>query len=176
LLHHGSPSTAPASARLETPPRAAAPTEIEPPSPPSERAPAAGPVSTAIASEPPTAELAQALAQRAYDNFGPRLVGYLARQGLSRVDAEPIVAEMLHKTVSCTLDALREQALAQSVDFEQVLSALDAELYDTDGPLITAILDVGAVSQRAMPCSVTALTQAGIPPQAASDLLPRQRR
>ena len=46
--------------------------------------------------------------------------------------------------MACTLDALREQALVQRVDFEQVQSALDAELYDTDGPLITAILDVGA--------------------------------
>jgi hypothetical protein len=175
FLHDGSPSTAPPVTLREAPPRAAAPARAEPPSPSSERAPAAAPASTAVASDSPTAELAQAMAQRAYDNFGPRLVGYLSRQGLSRVDAEPIVAEMLHKTVSCTLDALREQALEQRVEFEQVLSALDAELYDTDGPLITAILDVGAASQRAMPCSMTALTQAGIPPQAASELLPRPR-
>jgi hypothetical protein len=131
---------------------------------------------SAVAGDSPTAELAQALAQRAYDNFGSRLVGYLARQGLSRSDAEPIVTEMLRETVSCTLDALREQALEQRVDFTQVHSALDAELYDTDGPLLTAILDVTAAAERAMPCSMTALTQAGIPPQAASELLPGPRR
>jgi len=177
LLHDGSPNTtAQTAASLDPAARAAALRQAEPPAPPSERPPTPIPPSTAIASDPSTAELAQALAQRAYENFGPRLVGYLARQGLSRVDAESIVAELLDKTVTCTLAALREQALEQRVDFEQVLSALDAELYDTDGPLITAILDVGAVGQRAMPCATTALTQAGIPPQAASELLPRQRR
>jgi hypothetical protein len=176
LLRDDSPSSAPAVNALASPLLDSVLAPIEPSSAARDRLSVEIAASTAVTSEPPTADLAQAMAQRAYENFGPRLVGYLVRQGLSRVDAEPIVAELLDKIVTCTLAALREQALEQRVDFEQVLSALDAELYDTDGPLITAILDVGAMSRRAMPCSMTALAQAGIPPQAASDLLPRQPR
>jgi hypothetical protein len=130
--------------------------------------------SPAVAGDPPA--LVHAMAQRAYDGFGPRLVDYLARQGLPRVDAETIVVELMRKTAVCALDALREQALEQRVELEQVLDALEAELHDADGPPVAAVVDAGAADRRALPCSMTALTQAGIPPQAASELFPRQGR
>ena len=112
----------------------------------------------------PTEALVQAMAQRTHERFGPQLVNYLARQGLSRADAEPIVVELLGKSVTCALD------------FELILNALDAELYDADGPLLGALVDLGAVDRRAMPCLMTALSQAGIPPQAAAELFLSRRR
>jgi hypothetical protein len=171
----GSPSAAP-PAPTAVAPADAEPAEVERPASPSSAPAAESPAPLPVANEPPAASLEQALAQRAYDGFGPRLVNYLARQGLAPVDAEPIVVELLDKTVTCALDALREQALEQRVEFDLVRSALEAQLYDTDGPLLTALVDVGAADRRAMPCSMTALTQAGIPPQAASDLFTRQSR
>jgi hypothetical protein len=150
--------------------------EAERRAPPSARPPPEIATTLPVPTEQPTETLVQALAQRAQDGFGPRLVDYLARQGLSRADAEPIVVQLLGKTVTCALDALREQAFLQRVDFDQVLNALEAELYDADGPLLSALVDVGAVDRRAIPCSMTAMSQAGIPPEAASDLFPRQNR
>lgn len=178
LRHRGSPSAAPpAATAVVTAPATAEPAEAERRAPPSSGPPAAAPAPLPVATAPPAAlPLEEALAQRAYDGFGTRLVNYLVRQGLARVDAEPIVVELLGETVTCALDALREQALEQRVDFDLVLNALEAQLYDADGPMLTALVDVGAVDRRAMPCSMTALAQAGIPPQAAADFFSRQSR
>ncbi len=176
-LHDGdSPRTAtPAIGALAEPPNEAVPARGEPPAMPSNQPATDAFASASASSNAPAEALEQALARRAYDGFGSRLVSYLAKQGLSRADAEPIVAELLRSTVSCVLDALREQSLEQRVDFDQVLNALEVQLYDADGPPVSALIDAPAVDQRAAPCSMTALAQAGIPPQAAYELFPRQR-
>jgi hypothetical protein len=173
--------SSPSAAPSEPSPIASAPADTEPSVIVLRAEPASDPraeprAPSSLANEAPAPSLEQALAQRAYDGFGPRLVNYLVRQGLARIDAEPIVSELLGKTVTCALDAFREQAIEQRVDFDQVLAALEAELYDADGPSTSALVDVGAVDRRAMPCSMAAFSEAGIPPQAAADLFPRQSR
>jgi len=177
LLHDGSSTgtTAPAVSALARPSIEAVPVGAEPLAMPSNRPEADDFASASTARSSPSGTLAQALARRAYDGFGPRLVSYLAKQGLSHADAEPIVAELMRSTVSCVLDALREQSLEQRVDFDEVLTALEAQLYDADGPPVSALIDTTALDQRAAPCSMTALAQAGVPPQAAYELFPRQR-
>ena len=174
----GSPSAAPPAPTAVAPALAAAePADVERRAPTRAARADEAPAPLPVATEPAAAfPLEQALAQRAYDGFGTRLVDYLVRQGLARVDAEPIVVELLSKTATCALDAMREQALEQRVDFDLVLNALEAQLYDADGPMLTALVDVGAVDRRAIPCSMTAFAQAGIPPQAAADLFTRQSR
>jgi hypothetical protein len=169
------PTATPALSAVAQPPIEAVPARGGPPAMPSNQPATEALASASASSNAPAEELAQALARRVYDTFGSRLVSYLAKQGLSRADAEPIVAELLRSTVSCALDALREQALEQRVDFDQVLNALEAQLYDADGPPVSALIDATALDQRAAPCSMTALSRAGIPPQAAYELFPRQR-
>jgi hypothetical protein len=175
LLHGGSPGTATQAPSAPQPSIAAASAGAEPRAVPSNHPAAEDFASASGSSSSSSAALAQALARRAYDGFGSRLVSYLAKQGLSRADAEPIVAALMRSTVSCVLDALREQSFEQRVDFDQVLNALEAEVYDADGPPVSALIDTTALDQRAAPCSMTALSQAGIPPQAAYELFPRQR-
>ncbi len=176
-LHDGgSPRTATPDVNvLARPSVDATPAGAEPRAQPSTPPEAEAFASPAASSNTPPEALAQALTRRAHDTFGSRLVSYLAKQGLSRADAEPMVAELMRSTVSCVLDALHEQALEQRVDFDEVLSALEAQLYDADGPPVSALIDATALDQRAAPCSMTALSRAGIPPQAAYELFPRQR-
>jgi hypothetical protein len=136
-------------------------------------APAAAPTAAAAArpSEPTgmrrsEAELRAQATQASYARVGSALVDYLVERGLARVDGEPVVRRFLEDSTSCLFDALRVEAGAQSVAYDSVLDALEAELYDTDGPLLGALLDMRAVVNRIAPCAQTAAQQAGIEPAA----------
>jgi hypothetical protein len=107
--------------------------------------------------------LRRAMLQRASDRSGRLFIDYLAEQGLSRTDAEVVVARLIDDLTVCTFDALRAQAAAQNVPFDQVLDAVESTLYDTDGPDVAAVIDVRALVRREAPCTLNALQQSGIP-------------
>jgi hypothetical protein len=154
------PASPPFAARAPAATTAPAPdTPPEAPSPPS--AAANGDGAEALALE---------MASRMQKGIAPSLVDYLAAQGLARTDAEPIVTALVAKEVDCGLAALRAQAIEQRVPFDDVLNALEAELYDADGPPLTALLDVQAVARHHAPCSLAALQQSGISPQAVQEV------
>lgn len=107
--------------------------------------------------------LRTAVAERLSGRVGSQFVDYLAEQGLSREDAEVVVARLVHDLTMCTFDALRAQAAEQDVAFDDVLSAVEAAFYVADGPDMDALIDVRALARREAPCSLNALQQAGIP-------------
>lgn len=117
------------------------------------------------------AELARTIAERMDMNLGPGFVDYLVGQGLARADAEPIVAALTREMLGCGFDAMRAQALIQRVAFDDVLDALEAQFNDADGPPVTALLDMEAVAQREMPCSLAALQRSGVSQPAAAKLV-----
>ena len=111
-----------------------------------------------------------ALARRVYDaSVRSRR---LSRAGTSRVDAEIIVAELMRKTVACALDAYRA-GVAQRVEFHQ-LSIAGAESTTPTVPPVTPSRSGRRAARRA--CSMTALTQAGIPRKRRPTLFSRQSR
>jgi hypothetical protein len=115
--------------------------------------------------------LASAMAERMNRNLGPGFVDYLVEQGLARADAELIVAALARELAGCGFDAMRAQALLQRVAFDDVLHALEAQLNDADGPPVTALLDMEAVAQQEIPCSLAALQRSGISQPAAAQLV-----
>jgi hypothetical protein len=126
-------------------------------------APSASSASSADATDRDAETLRRAIAERVNGRLGKQFIDYLAEQGLSRADAEVIVARLVHDLTACTFDALRAQAAEQGVAFDEVLSAVEAALYVADGPDMDALIDIRAVAQREAPCSMNALQQAGIP-------------
>jgi hypothetical protein len=122
------------------------------------------------------AALERALAQDTYERVGARFVDYLVARGLPRADGETVVAELANEMARCVFHAFREQAAAQGVEFDLVLDAFAAQLYDTDGPLVGAVIDVQAAGARSALCSATALQWAGISESAAVDLVLRRER
>jgi hypothetical protein len=114
-------------------------------------------------------ELKRKMARRFHGQVGRLFVYHLVEQGLSRADSELIVRSLTENLTTCAFDALREQAAAQSVSFDDVLTAVEAAFYHADGPEPSALIDVHAVAQRQAPCSLNVLQQAGIP---ATDVLP----
>lgn len=143
-----------------------------------QRAPssAVAPVVATPAMAPParddgTAALAVSMAERWQSLVGRRYVAYLAEQGLARTDAERIVAALALEVADCGLEAMRAQAQAQQVPFDDVLNALEAQLHDADGPPLTAVLDMRAVALEELQCSLSALQRSGISPEAATELL-----
>jgi hypothetical protein len=136
-------------------------------------APAAAPAATSIprqadtsALRPTEAELRARVTEESYARIGGALVDYLVGRGLARADGEPVVRRFLDDNMRCFFDALRAEADAQSVSYDSLLDALEAELYDTDGPLLGALIDMRAVLNRVVPCGLTAAQQAGIDPAA----------
>ena len=119
-----------------------------------------------LALRPGEAELRTRAGEEAYARIGGALVDYLVERGLARGDGEPVVRRLLADTTNCLFDALRIEADAQSASFDSVLDALEAELYDTDGPLLAAVIDMRAVVNRVAPCAQTEAQQAGIEPAA----------
>lgn len=115
-------------------------------------------------------ELAAEVAVIALERLGDHYVDYLVANGLSRADSEDIVSTGFHAASRCTLEAMREQARAESVPLDSVLYALHAELYDTDGPLLSSTIDLQAVRIREAPCALNALQEAGIPPSVAQEI------
>jgi len=151
-------------AESDEPRRDAPPSAAETGAASSVDAPAEVPAATAAANDPATDALARDLADTGYHQVGPRFIDHLVLQGLSREDAEIIVADLTRDLAACWLDALREQALAQGVAVDDVLYAVEATLHDADGPLVSALVDVEAVARREVPCSLNVLQQAGIAP------------
>lgn len=115
-------------------------------------------------------ELATEVATIALERLGDRYVDYLVANGLSRADSEGIVSTGFHAAGRCALEAMREQARAESVPLDTVLYALHAELYDTDGPLLSSTIDLQAVRIREAPCALNALQEAGIPLSVAQEI------
>jgi hypothetical protein len=130
---------------------------------PSAQAPTAPSASSADATDRDAETLRRAVAERLNGRLGSQFVDYLAEQGLSRADAEVVVARLVHDLTVCAFDALRAQATEQGVAFDEVLSAVEAAFYVADGPNVDALIDVRALAQREAPCSLNALQQAGIP-------------
>jgi len=122
----------------------------------------------AQASEPPVpaaavAELLERVAETSYARAGGAFVDYFVARGLARSDSERIVRDALTAGTHCLFDALRFEAEAQSVSFGSLLDALEAEIYDADGPPLGALIDMNALQARQAPCVTTVLQQAGIP-------------
>jgi hypothetical protein len=122
------------------------------------------------------AALERALAEDNYERVGARFVDYLVARGLPRADGETVVVELANEMARCSFHAFREQAAAQGVEFDTVLDAFAAQLYDADGPLLGAVIDVEAAGARSALCSATALQRAGISEAAAVDLILRRER
>jgi len=126
-------------------------------------APAVPRASSASSTDRDAEVLRSAVAERLNGRVGSQFVDYLAEQGLSREDAEVVVARLVRQLTMCTFDALRAQAAEQRVAFDDVLSAVEAAFYVADGPELDALIDVRALARREAPCSLNALQQAGIP-------------
>jgi hypothetical protein len=118
---------------------------------------------------PGEVELRARASEETYARIGDVLVDHLAARGLSRPDAEPVVRRFIDDNLRCLFDALRAEADAQAVSYDSVLDAVEADLYDTDGPLLGAVIDVRAVQSRGSACSLTAAQQAGIEPAALDE-------
>lgn len=116
-------------------------------------------------------DLAADLAAVGYEQQGARFVDYLVSRGLSAADAENVIRTALRDGATCSLDAMRAQAEAESVSFDTVLYALDSMLNNGDGPFLRALIDLEAVGRREAPCVWDVLQQAGIPPSVAQELL-----
>jgi hypothetical protein len=112
------------------------------------------------------AELRARAAEESYARMGDVFVDYLVTRGLARVDADRVVRRFFDDSQRCLFDALRVEADAQAVAYDSVLDAIEADLHQTDGPLLGAVIDMRAVQNRVMPCSLTAAQQAGIEPSA----------
>lgn len=115
-------------------------------------------------------ELAGEVADIALERLGDRYIDYLVANGLSRADSEEIVTTGFRAAGACTLQAMREQARVESVPLDTVLYALHAELYDTDGPLLSSTIDLKAMAARQAPCALNALQEAGIPASVAVEI------
>jgi hypothetical protein len=142
---------------------AAAPPVVEATIAPSVDTPATPSASSTDAVDRDAEVLRAAVAERLNNRVGSQFIDYLAEQGLSREDAEFVVARLVRDLTTCTFDALRTQAAEQSVAFDDVLSAVEAGLYVVDGPKLDALLDVRALARREAPCSQNAVQQAGVP-------------
>lgn len=110
------------------------------------------------------AELRRQMVEQSYARLGSVLVDELVARGLARVDGERVVRRLFDDNAHCLFDALRLEADAQSVAYDTVLDAIQADLHETDGPLLGAVIDMAAVQSRATPCGLTAAQQAGIGP------------
>jgi hypothetical protein len=117
------------------------------------------------------AELRVRAAEESYARFGEVFVDHLVARGLARGDGELVVRRFFDDNQRCLFDALRAEADAQAVAYDMVLDAVETDLYDTDGPLIGAVLDMRAVEARVTPCALTAAQQAGIDASALSGTL-----
>jgi hypothetical protein len=117
------------------------------------------------------AELRVRAAEESYARFGEVFVDHLVARGLARGDGELVVRRFFDDNQQCLFDALRAEADAQAVVYDMVLDAVETDLYDTDGPLIGAVLDMRAVEARVTPCALTAAQQAGIDASALSGAL-----
>jgi len=115
------------------------------------------------------AELQAQLAAASNARIGGLLVEHLVEHGLALSDAELVVHRFFDDGATCFFDALRAEAAAQSVDYDSVLDAIEAELYDSDGPLLPAVIDLRAVVDRVAPCSLRAAQQAGLEPAALEE-------
>jgi hypothetical protein len=114
-------------------------------------------------------ELRTKAAEESYARIGSVFIEHLVEQGLARRDGDAIVRRFFDENVRCLFDALRVQADAQSVAYDWVLDAIEANLYETDGPLLGAVIDMRAVENRVAPCALNAAQQAGIEPLALSE-------
>ena len=113
--------------------------------------------------EDPIASLRHAAAERFYRDAGDELVDDLVAHGLARSDAEITVRGLADAYVSCYFEALRAEADAQSVSFFALLDAVQAAVYDADGPLIGGLIEEERLNARVVPCALDAMQQAGIP-------------
>jgi hypothetical protein len=159
-------------------------TTVESPRPSAASPPtAAGPASPQAA---PTgmraneAELRGRVAEGTYARFGDVLVDHLVARGLSQPDGELVVRRFFEDNARCLFDAVRAEADAQSVPYESVLDAFEAELYDADGPLLGGLIDLRAVQDRVVPCALAAMQQAGfeesaLPETTRAELIRRAR-
>ena len=110
------------------------------------------------------AELQAQLADASQARIGAVFIEHLVARGLAQSDADRVVRRFFAESAACFFDALRLEAAAQSVAYDPVLDAIEAELYDSDGPLLPAVIEMRAVVERVAPCSLTAAQQAGLSP------------
>lgn len=115
------------------------------------------------------ADLRARAREESYALIGGALIDHLVERGLAPADGERVVRRFFADEVRCLFDALRVEADAQSVSYDSVLDGLEAGLYDTDGPLLAAVIDLRGVQDRVMPCALTAAQQAGIESSAFSE-------
>jgi hypothetical protein len=115
------------------------------------------------------AELRAEAAEESYARLGGFLVDHLVARGLAPSDGERVVRRFLNDSVGCLFDALRVEANTQSVDYEWVLDAMQANLHATDGPMLAGLLDMAPVVQRVGSCNITVAQQAGLEPSAFAE-------
>jgi hypothetical protein len=139
------------------------------PAPQAPVAAAAPPPAVPVAMRATDAELHARAVDESYARVGSALVEHVSASGLAQADGERIVRRFLEDSLRCLFDALRVEAGGQSVAYDSVLDAIEADLYDTDGPLLGAVIDMRPVENRVIPCALTAAQQAGIEPSAFSE-------
>jgi hypothetical protein len=115
------------------------------------------------------AELRARAVEESYARIGGVFVDHLVVGGLAQADGERVVRRFFEDNLSCLFDALSIEADIQSVAYDSVLDAIEADLYDTDAPLLGALIDMRPVQNRVAPCALTAAQQAGIEPSAFSE-------
>ena len=118
--------------------------------------------SSAPADENRLARIERTIAESMYERSGADLVDELAARGLAASDAQVTVSTAFAGFASCTLDALRRQADEEGVSFTSVLDAVEATLSQSDGPLVTALVDGERAQAKALPCLLDVRQEAGI--------------
>lgn len=108
------------------------------------------------------------MAENLYRRGGRMLAGRFASRGLAPDDAKAIMRTYMEAMAGCLFDAARQEAQARSIDLDDFLADLEADLTRADsdrpGPLRPlAGLDRQAVERRAEPCVLDASQEAGIP-------------
>jgi hypothetical protein len=165
--YRGATAVAPVSAREPAPAESTVPPVVD--SAPAAAAPRDSPPSEVLDSRASEAELRAEAAEQSYARLGGFFVDHLVARGLAPSDAERVVRRFLSDSVGCLFDALRVEAAAQSVDYEPVLDAMQANLQATDGPMLAGLLDMDPVVQRVGSCNLTAAQQAGLEPSAIAE-------
>ena len=108
------------------------------------------------------AELRARAAQESYARIGDVLVDHLVARGLARADGELVVRRSSRTTCAVYSTRCMRRPMHNRSPTISVLDALEAELYDSDGPLLGGLVDLRAVQNRVVPCALGAAQQAGI--------------
>ncbi|MGB5720952.1 MAG: hypothetical protein WBM34_09665 [Woeseiaceae bacterium] len=118
--------------------------------------------SPATANEDRPAEIRDMLAEALYEEHPEKRLDELMEGGLDRVDSEEILIQLDKALATCMLDAIREYSSEMSLEFDEQLDLLEADLKKGEGGSYFSTLDQGKLERMLYPCSVAALQAAGL--------------